>query len=185
MNPSDMRALTLINEGVLTSDPITGEVWYKGRLAKANSTGYVYAARVAAHRIVWLAEHGFIPDGHDINHRNRKRDDNRIINLEPVTRSQNIRHAKGHLGYVGVRPEDVANASPEFIADLAQRLGIDYSNDPDLMAWALQQADSAEVDPPERQASPDDVLVYAPDGDWATRLINGVVDTRGRLSRSA
>lgn len=185
MNPSDMRALALINEGVLTSDPITGEVRYKGRLAKAKSNGYILVARSSAHRIVWLAEHGFIPDGHDINHRNRKRDDNRIINLEAVTRSQNIKHALGHLGYTGVRPEDVANASPEFIADLAKRLGIDYTDDPDLMAWALEHTDSTEIDPPEREPLPDDVLVCAADGDWATRTINGVIDYRGYLSRSA
>lgn len=185
MNPNDMRALALINDGTLTANPETGEVYHKGKLAQARSNGYIVAARVPAHRIVWLAEHGSIPDGHDINHRNRKRDDNRIINLEPVTRRQNIRHAAGHLGYTGVRPEDVANASPEFIADLARRLGIDYSNDPDLMAWALEHSDSSEIGPPEREPLPDDVLVYAPDGDWATRLINGVMDARGHLSRSA
>ncbi len=185
MNPNDMRALALINEGVLTSDPITGDVHYKGRLAKARSNGYIVAAGSPAHRIVWLAEHGFIPDGHQINHRNRKRDDNRLINLESVTPTQNMRHAAGHWGYSGVRPEDVANASPEFIADLARRLGLDHTDDPDLMAWALEHADSSEIDPPKREPLSDDVLVYAPDGDWATRLINGVVDTRVHLSRSA
>lgn len=185
MNRNDLRALTLIEQGTLTSNPTTGEVHYKGRLAQTRVCGYIKVAGIMAHRVVWLAEHGHIEDGHEINHRNRKRDDNRIINLEPVTRSQNILHASGSMSYVGVRPEDVANVSPDFIADLAQRLGIDYTDDPDLMAWALQHADASDVDPPEREPLPEDVFNRAPDGDWATRLINGVVDRRNYLSRSA
>lgn len=185
MNPNDMRALALINDGTLTTNPETGEVCYKGKLARARSNGYILVAGLPAHRVIWLAEYGFIEDGHQINHRNRKRDDNRIINLEPVTRSQNILHASGSMSYVGVRPEDVANVSPDFIADLAQRLGIDYTDDPDLMAWALQHADASDVDPPERDPLPEDVLSRAPDGDWATRYISGVMDARVILSRSA
>ncbi len=185
MNSNDLRALTLIQEGKLTANPTTGDVHYKGKLATVRSHGYIKVAGIMAHRAVWLAEHGFIEDVHEINHRNRKRDDNRLINLESVTRSQNVRHAYGHIGYAGVRPEDVANASPEFIADLAQRLGIDYTDDPDLMAWALQRADSASVEPPEREPLPDDVLKYAPDGNWVTRYVNGVMDARVSLSRTA
>ena len=183
MNPSDMRALALINDGTLTTNPETGEVCYKGKLARARSNGYILVAGLPAHRVIWLAEYGFIEDGHQINHRNRKRDDNRLINLESVTPALNSRHATGHWGYPGVRPEDVANASPEFIADLAQRLGIDYSNDPDLMAWALEHADSTEVNPPEREPVPDDVIL-APDGDWATVVTYGI-KYMGRISRSA
>ena len=87
MNRNDLRALTLIEDGTLTSNPDTGEVWYKGRLAQTRVCGYIKVAGIMAHRVVWLAEHGHIEDGHEINHRNRKRDDNRIINLEPVTRT--------------------------------------------------------------------------------------------------
>lgn len=87
MNRNDLRALTLIEQGTLTSNPTTGEVHYKGRLAQTRVCGYIKVAGIMAHRVVWLAEHGHIEDGHEINHRNRKRDDNRIINLEPVTRT--------------------------------------------------------------------------------------------------
>ena len=97
--------------------------------------------------------------------------------------TQNMRHAAGHWGYTGVRPEDVANASQEFIADVARRLGIDYINDPDLMAWALHNADSSGHEPPERRSMPDDVIL-APDGDWATVMTYGI-KYMGRLSRSA
>lgn len=46
-----------------------------------------------AHRIVWEAVHGPIPDGLEINHKNGVKTDNRIDNLELVTKSENLRHA--------------------------------------------------------------------------------------------
>lgn len=43
-----------------------------------------------AHRIVWVSAHGPLPDGHEVDHRNRVKDDNRIENLEAVTRAVNM-----------------------------------------------------------------------------------------------
>ena len=51
------------------------------------------------------------------------------------------------------------------------------------MAWALEHADSTEVNPPEREPVPDDVIL-APDGDWATVVTYGI-KYMGRISRSA
>jgi hypothetical protein len=42
-----------------------------------------------AHRLVWIAFEGPIPDGLEINHKNSVRDDNRLTNLELTTRSGN------------------------------------------------------------------------------------------------
>lgn len=50
--------------------------------------------RVRAHRVIWESVHGPVPEGLEINHINPVRHDNRISNLEAVTRSQNIAH--GH-----------------------------------------------------------------------------------------
>lgn len=47
----------------------------------------------SVHRLVWEAFHGQIPKGMEINHRNGSKIDNRLANLELVTRSQNMRHA--------------------------------------------------------------------------------------------
>jgi hypothetical protein len=45
------------------------------------------------HRIVISAFLGPIPDGYEVNHINGVKTDNRIENLEFVTRAENIRHA--------------------------------------------------------------------------------------------
>lgn len=57
-----------------------------------------------AHRIVWCYIHGHFPIG-DIDHKNRIRNDNRIVNLRDVSRTDNCqnislpKHNKsGHIG---------------------------------------------------------------------------------------
>ena len=42
------------------------------------------------HRVVYAKHHGAIPKGMQIHHRNSNKLDNRIENLELVTRSQNM-----------------------------------------------------------------------------------------------
>lgn len=52
------------------------------------------------HRLVWLAHGEGNPAGLDINHKNGRKNDNRIENLEICTRSENHRHAYRALGRV-------------------------------------------------------------------------------------
>lgn len=49
-----------------------------------------------AHRVVWIALHGFIPPGLQINHINRRRWDNHPDNLELVTPAGHARHWRGN-----------------------------------------------------------------------------------------
>lgn len=86
-------------------DPETGDLIR--RVNKANQTAGVAAGSVnarghinvqvdgslyAAHRIVFLWHHGWLPA--EIDHKNRVKTDNRIDNLRPATSSQN----KGNIG---------------------------------------------------------------------------------------
>jgi hypothetical protein len=57
-----------------------------------------------AHRLAWLHYHGEWPS-QNIDHINRVRDDNRIVNLRDVAQTQNMRNATfapSKSGYVGV-----------------------------------------------------------------------------------
>lgn len=61
-------------------------------------TGYIemsiFGKKVYAHRLAWIYENGFIPDGIKIDHINGIRSDNRIENLRLATHAQNIRNSK-------------------------------------------------------------------------------------------
>lgn len=48
---------------------------------------------LSAHRLVYEAFVGPIPEGMQINHKNGVKDDNRVENLEIATPSENTRHA--------------------------------------------------------------------------------------------
>jgi hypothetical protein len=45
------------------------------------------------HRLVYMAFHGEIPSGFEINHKDANKSNNRLDNLELVTRSDNLKHA--------------------------------------------------------------------------------------------
>src|SRR5262245_28980841 len=53
--------------------------------------------RLYVHRLVWEAFHGPIPSGFEINHRDGNKANNRLDNLELVTRSENMLHCHRQL----------------------------------------------------------------------------------------
>ena len=78
-------------------DTATGEV-YSRRVGYTRKRGYyaVYLAKGVtqqAHRFIWEAVHGPIPEGMVINHINGIKTDNRLANLECVTQSRNTKPA--------------------------------------------------------------------------------------------
>lgn len=48
---------------------------------------------IYVHRIVYESFNGKIPNGYDINHKDGKKDNNKLENLEIMTRSENIKHS--------------------------------------------------------------------------------------------
>lgn len=100
-------------------DPETGmfsRLIFKGncrpgdKIGGINHDGYV-VIRVAgnkhmAHRLAWLYMYGKWPDK-EIDHANRNRADNRILNLREATRSENNQNSSpgtGSSGYMGAYP---------------------------------------------------------------------------------
>jgi hypothetical protein len=103
---------------IVSYDMTTGEfTWIKNKIRKIigakagyiNDRGYVQimlnGKNYKAHRIAWLYVHGTEPEG-DIDHINRVRNDNRIVNLRLANRSQNcanrIKTNRNTSGYMGV-----------------------------------------------------------------------------------
>lgn len=104
----------ILREGIFSVDE-SGAIWRvkafgrTGKLRDINPTradrvksdGYRFVnvsveghgRRVLAHRLVWLICQGEIPEGLEINHKNGNRGDNRLENLELVTKSENLIHA--------------------------------------------------------------------------------------------
>lgn len=83
-------------------DPEKGIVFGQtGKPITKKANGYVHVwnrneftdVSISAHRLIWERVNGEIPKGLVINHINGIKDDNRIVNLEVVTASENTKHA--------------------------------------------------------------------------------------------
>jgi len=110
-------------------DPVTGlfyRRWKCGerRVGCDNGRGYVVLRLddklYQAHRLAWLYVHGVFPAA-DIDHINGVRDDNRIVNLRPATRAENLRHKRhrNKTGCKGVMVHRDANRKKRYGAQMA------------------------------------------------------------------
>lgn len=79
------------------------------RIDRPGSVGYhripIVGGCVYAHRVVWVLNHGPIPDGMEINHKDGNKSNNAIENLELVTHQDNMKHAGGVLKVMSRPPE--------------------------------------------------------------------------------
>lgn len=106
---------------LIAYDPNTGALTWKNRMGRwgripagspatsTDSKGYLYVhigtKNYRAHRVAWLLHYGHWPDK-DIDHVNRNRVDNRIVNLRGATRYEQLQNQKKRAdnttGFTGV-----------------------------------------------------------------------------------
>lgn len=84
--------------GVFTRVSTSNRRFRLGSVAgSTNADGYlsimVLGSRHQAHRLAWLYVYGYFPE-HQIDHRNGKRDDNRLENLRHVSQYCNMQNIK-------------------------------------------------------------------------------------------
>lgn len=88
------------------------EGWTNGRQLKPSYHLYVrvmlsrnnHVQFLLLHRVVYEAFNGPIPAGLEINHKNGDKHDNRLENLEAITRMENTRHAYAYLNKASTAP---------------------------------------------------------------------------------
>lgn len=133
---------------IKTSDNTkTGE--RAGSLSKSDGYRYVYIDNNnhKEHRIIWMLNNGYIPDGFVIDHKNRNRSDNRLENLRLSTQSQNSCNSPMKInntsGYYGVSLFDYGNRKKKwraYITSNKKRKGLGYFEDKTEAAKAYNVA---------------------------------------------
>lgn len=101
LNAVAIRGVMLNVQHYRLVDPVRGIVFGScGQPYKASGNGYVRVKHrrrrngcMYAHRLIWETAKGPIPAGHHIDHKNGRKSDNRLSNLEPVLPRENSRRA--------------------------------------------------------------------------------------------
>lgn len=84
---TDGSAISLRGRALNLNEPIVRKTYDNGE-------GYNYADSKRMARMIFETFYGKIPAGMEVDHMNRKRDDDRLCNLRLVTHSQNSRNRK-------------------------------------------------------------------------------------------
>lgn len=134
---AERKLIEIVHSGTWRIDN-QGRIWRKDgtgerRAERQIPSGYLMVramrngVRIAglAHRLVWQYLHGDIPDGMVINHKNGMKDDNRPENIEPVSYSENSKHAYriGLMDEHGQR-----NPAAKLSDEQVERIRLDYAS---------------------------------------------------------
>lgn len=76
------------------------------QIGTLNMQGYVVATlhwngdrkQIKLHRLIWIAKNGLIPEGFVLDHINRIRSDNRLVNLRLADAQLNAENRRSYLG---------------------------------------------------------------------------------------
>lgn len=115
MKDNEIYWLNLYNEGKIKIDFEKGIVYsyLSGRehiLDNKSNDGYIRISAgpsrkerysILLHRLIWIVANGEIPDKIEVNHKNGIKNDNRLENLELVTKSEQALHSRRVLGNKG------------------------------------------------------------------------------------
>lgn len=90
--------------------------------------------RILVHRLVWYVHNGPIPNHLTINHKNGKKTDNRLENLELMTQGENQKHAfKNDLKHPtsNLSNDQVVEVKTRLLfgerqSDIARSIGVDF-----------------------------------------------------------
>jgi hypothetical protein len=79
---------------------LTSGAWHVLRTTPNRANGYLYISAYVGGRFITRSVHRLVAgaflgngDGHDVNHKNGDKHDNRLVNLEYLSHSDNLRHA--------------------------------------------------------------------------------------------
>ena len=108
MKPEERTFLEAVKQGKYIVDIQNGTIYsckYRRFIGSRHTAGYISIGSgggktLLVHRLIYLCSGRDIPDGYEINHKNGNKPENRIDNLECVTRSENTLHAHHILGKI-------------------------------------------------------------------------------------
>ncbi len=143
-----------ILKSIVEYDSETGMFRWKKRLQKRKNdwfSGYLQTdgymqlrilnKMYMSHRLAWLYIHGKFPEN-IIDHINKNKSDNRIVNLREATHSQNQQNtdkkSNNKSGYKGVAYEKIAKKWRAQISIKGKRIHIGYFNTPEEASIAYK-----------------------------------------------